>query len=223
LNPRSRRGFSLRVDMQRSGGCSRAGAEERGGRTRGGSSYPRPLVIDARSSASVRPSTRTTLSREVCPCTMVTRRAGTPARRATRRQSAALAAPSTGWRREANEHTAAAFAGDLVASRARDNAHLNLSHAGSAGREAMRQHQCDRAAAGLLAVQRRHTASRSLNRSGTEPAASRPAVRGTASAAASRAGRTAARPRGSRRRCGAHSRIHAKAQAKIVTDGRRHD
>jgi hypothetical protein len=59
-------------------------------------SHPRPLFIDARSSAPVRPSTRTTLSREVSPRTMLTRRAGTPARRATRRHSAAFAAPSTG-------------------------------------------------------------------------------------------------------------------------------
>jgi hypothetical protein len=59
-------------------------------------SQPRPLVIDARSSAPVRPSTRMTLSREVCPRTMLTRRAGTPARRATRRHNAAFAAPSTG-------------------------------------------------------------------------------------------------------------------------------
>ncbi len=72
------------------------------------------------------------------------------------------------WRREANEQTAAAFAPDLVASRSRDNAHLDLSHAGSVGRSAMRQHQRDRAATGLLVV--RHTASRSLDRSGTEPA-----------------------------------------------------
>ncbi len=57
---------------------------------------PSPPVNDTRNSAGLTPSTRTTLSLEVCPRTMLTDRIGTPARRATKRHSAAFAAPSTG-------------------------------------------------------------------------------------------------------------------------------
>ena len=83
-------------DRVRRGGCSRPRPANR---VRG---EARRRPTRARSSSThatqpaVRPSTRTTLSREVCPRTMLTRRAGTPARRATRRHNAAFAAPSTG-------------------------------------------------------------------------------------------------------------------------------